>query len=191
MEWSGRSPRHTNGMKRARASLAAVLALVLPAAQSVAGTNDVTVQYLNYNASRPNDDIIEANIKLRNNTSAPIALSGLVVRYWFTKNHAPAAAPACWWWNTPTCPNLTIVSGSVSLVGADRYAEIRFGHGAGSLAPGETTAAIDLGVTFGTPVDEADDYSYGEHTTFVDWNRITVHDAGSAPTAGLRGGTPP
>ncbi|ATB34180.1 hypothetical protein MEBOL_007681 [Melittangium boletus DSM 14713] len=170
---------------------AVLLAWALPMGESLAGTNDFTVQYQNYNASGPGDDIIEANIKIRNNTTTAIPLSGIVVRYWFTKNNASGATPACWWWNASPCPNLTVTSGNVSLTGADRYAEIRFTSGAGSLAPGATTAAIDLGVTFGTNVDETDDYSYGGNTSFIDWNRITVHDAGSAPTAGLRGGTPP
>jgi hypothetical protein len=173
------------------ASLFTLMSLVVPAGESLAGTNDFTVQYQNYNATGPNDDIIEANIRLRNNTTAAIPLSGIVVRYWFTKDSASGATPECWWWGASPCPNLTVTSGNVSYTGADRYAEIRFTSGAGSLAAGATTTAIDLGVTFGTNVDETNDYSYGSNTAFVDWSKITVHDAGSAPTEGIRGGTPP
>ncbi len=182
-----------SGSRRGRAGaiLAVLLAGMVSTGESRAGTTDVTIQYMNHNASAPNDDIIEANIKLRNDTPAAIALKDLVVRYWFTRNDAPMATPACWWWNTPSCAHLTVTSGIVALRGADRYVEIRFGHDAGFLAPGATTAAIDLGVTFGGHVDETDDYSYGTVTSFTDWKRITVHDVGSAPTEGLRGGTPP
>ncbi|WNG27177.1 hydrolase [Cystobacter fuscus] len=177
--------------KYSRASLFAVMALVAPVGESLAGTNDVTVQYLNYNAAGPNDDIAEANIRLRNNTTAAIPLSSIVVRYWFTKDSASGVTAECWWWGASPCPNLTVTTGNVSYTGADRYAEIRFTSGAGNLAPGATTQAIDLGVVFGTNVDETNDYSYGSHTSFIDWSKITVHDAGSAPTEGLRGGTPP
>ncbi|ATB34041.1 cellulose binding domain-containing protein [Melittangium boletus] len=172
-------------------SLLAAMSLVVPLSESLAGTADFTVQYQNYNAAGPNDDIIEAGIQLRNNTGAAIPLSGVVVRYWFTKNGA-TPTPACWWWNAPDCSAISLTSGSVSATGADQYVEIRFNGAAGSLAAGATTAPIDLGITFGgVAVNETDDYSYGNQTTAANWSRITVHDAGSAPTGGLRGGTPP
>lgn len=169
----------------------AVMSLGVPAGESLAGTADVTVLYQNYNASGPNDDIIEAGIQLRNNTSAAIPLSSLVVRYWFTKNGA-TATPACWWWQTTACTGLTVASGSVAATGADQYVELRFTSAAGSLAAGATTQPVDLGVTFGgVSVSETDDYSYGTPTTATAWSKITVHDAGSSPLAGVRGGTPP
>jgi hypothetical protein len=172
--------------------LLAAMSLVVPLGESLAGTTDFAVQYQNYNASGPNDSIIEAGIQLRNNTSAALPLSSIVVRYWFTKNGATVVTPACWWWNTASCTGISVTSGSVSTSGADQYVEVRFTSAAGSLAAGATTAPIDLGVTFGgTAVDETDDYSYGNQTSLASWSRITVHDAGSAPTSGVRGGTPP
>ncbi|WP_239014186.1 cellulose binding domain-containing protein [Archangium violaceum] len=180
------------GLRRACATLLSAAFVVFPLGESFAGTNDFTVQYQNINSDGPNDDIVEAEIKFRNNTSASIPLSSIVVRYWFTKNNAPSATVACWYWNgSAACPNLTVTSGTVSYTGADRYAEIRFTSGAGSLAPGAWISPIDLGVMFGANTNETDDYSYGSHSTFIDWSRITVHDAGSSPTGGLRGGTPP
>ncbi|WP_043430592.1 cellulose binding domain-containing protein [Cystobacter fuscus] len=173
-------------------SLLAAMSLVVPLSESLAGTADFTVQYQNYNAAGPNDDIIEAGIQVRNNTSAAIPLSNIVVRYWLTKNGASTVAPACWWWNAPDCSAISLTTGSASASGADQYVEIRFTSAAGSLAAGATTAPIDLGVTFGgAAVNETDDYSYGNQTAPTDWSRITVHDAGSAPTGGLRGGTLP
>lgn len=167
------------------------MALSVPAGESLAGTSDFTVQYQNYNATGPSDGIIEAGLKLRNNTASAVSLSGLVVRYWFTKNGATTVAPACWWWN-PACSNITLATGAVSYTGADQYVEVRFNAGAGSLAAGATTEPIDLGITFGgTATNEADDYSYANQTAFADWSHVTVHDVGSAPNAGLRGGTLP
>lgn len=171
-------------------SLLALLSLAVPAGESLAGTADFTVQYQNYNAAGPNDDIVEAGIQLRNNTAASIPLSSIVVRYWLT-NNGGVASPACWWWKTADCAGITLASGSVSATGADQYVEVRFTSAAGSLAPGETSVPIDLGITFGTSANETDDYSYGNQTTFANWSKITVHDAGSAPLSGLRGGTPP
>lgn len=173
-------------------SLLAAMSLVVPLGESLAGTTDFTVRYQNYNAAGPNDTIIEAGIALRNNTSASIPLSNIVVRYWFTKNGASTVSPACWWWNTAACPGVSVTTASVSATNADQYVEIRFDGAAGSLAPGATTAPIDLGINFGgAAVNETDDYSYGAHTAAIDWSRISVHDVGSAPTAGVRGGTPP
>ncbi|WP_225410025.1 cellulose binding domain-containing protein [Stigmatella hybrida] len=172
--------------------LLAALSLSVPLSESFAGTADFTVQYQNYNAATPNDSIIEAGVQLRNNTSATLPLSSIVVRYWFTKNGATAVTPACWWWTTASCPGISLTTGSVSATNADQYVEIRFASTAGSLAPGATTVPIDLGITFGgANVNETDDYSYGNQTSFADWSRISVHDVGSAPTAGVRGGTPP
>ncbi|AUX19721.1 uncharacterized protein SOCEGT47_001730 [Sorangium cellulosum] len=173
------------------ASLAVVvLCLACHPGESLAATTDFTVHYANYDAAAPNDTIIEAGIRVRNNTTRSVPLSSIVVRYWFTKNGAATVTPACWWWS-PSCSNITLATGTVSLSGADRYVEIRFSSGAGSLAPGATTQPIDLGIQLGVNVSEADDYSYRSQGTFSDWSRITVHDAGSAPTGGVRGGTPP
>ncbi|WP_257447729.1 cellulose binding domain-containing protein [Archangium lipolyticum] len=170
---------------------AAVLSVVVPSGASLAGTTDFTVQYQNYNAASPSDNIIEAGIKIRNNTAASIPLSNVVVRYWFTKNGATTVSPVCWWWN-PACSALVVRTGSVSATGADQYVEIGFTSSAGSLAPGASTQPIDLGITFGgTNVNETDDYSYANQLSFADWSRITVHDAGSTPLGGLRGGTLP
>ncbi len=171
--------------------LLAILSMVMPAGESLAGTSDFTVQYQNYNAAGPGDNIIEAGVRIRNNTAATLPLSSVVVRYWFTKNGATTVSPVCWWWS-PACTALTVKSGSASATGADQYVEIGFTSAAGSLAPGATTQPIDLGITFGgANVDETDDYSYGNQLAFADWSRITVHDAGSVPTGGLRGGILP
>ncbi|MDC0712430.1 cellulose binding domain-containing protein [Stigmatella sp. ncwal1] len=172
--------------------LLAAMSLAVPLGESLAGTADFTVQYQNYNASGPNDSIIEAGIQLKNNTTAAIPLSTVVVRYWFTKDGATTVTPACWWWNTAACPGLSLATGSVSATGADQYVEVRFTSAAGSLAAGASTVPIDLGITFGgAAVNETDDYSYGNQTALTAWSRISVHDVGSAPTGGLRGGTPP
>ncbi len=171
--------------------LLAAVSLVVPLSESLAGTADFTVQYQNYNAAAPNDNIIEAGIQLRNNTGAAIPLKNVVVRYWFTKNGA-TPTPACWWWNSPDCSALSLSTASVSATNADQYVEIRFNDAAGSLAAGATSSPIDLGITFGgTNVNEADDYSYGNVTAPTAWSKITVHDVGSAALSGLRGGTPP
>ncbi|MGK3965195.1 cellulose binding domain-containing protein [Sorangium sp. So ce118] len=163
-----------------------VLSLSCHSGESLAGVNDLTVQYISHDAAAPNDTIAEAGIRLRNNTGASIPLSSIVVRYWFTKNSATTVTPACWWWN-PACTNITLTTGTVSATGADRYVEIRFPSGAGSLAPGAVTEPIDLGIQFGVNVNEADDCSYRNQTTLADWSHITVHDVGSAPTGGVRG----
>lgn len=185
-----RDARTRFGARLAGAALLALPAVLAPAGESLAGPTDLTVQYLNYNAATPNDTIAEAGIRIRNNTASAIPLSSIVVRYWFTKNGATSVAPACWWWS-PACSNVTLSIGSASATGADSYVEIGFTSGAGSLAAGATTQPIDLGITFGVNTNETDDYSYGNQTSFVDWSKITVHDAGSASTGGLRGGTLP
>lgn len=185
-----RLSRARSGFGLALAAALAVPAVLTPAGETLAGSTDFTVQYLNENAATPNDTIAEASIRIRNNTGASVPLSNIVVRYWLTKNSAPAVTPACWWWN-PACSNITLVTGSASATGADTYVEIRFTSGAGSLAAGATTQPIDLGITFGANTNETDDYSYGNQSSFVDWSKITVHDAGSTPTGGLRGGTLP
>ncbi|WP_437776885.1 cellulose binding domain-containing protein [Sorangium sp. So ce1097] len=171
-------------------SLAFVLSMACHPRESFAGTGDFTVLYANYNAAAPNDVIIEAGIRIRNNTGATVPLSSIAVRYWFTKNGATSVTPACWWWN-PSCNNIVLTTGTVAAPGADQYVEIRFTSAAGSLAPGAMTEAIDLGIQLGVDVDEADDYSYGSQSSFIEWSRITVHDARSAPLSGVRGGTPP
>ncbi|AKT37563.1 cellulose binding domain-containing protein [Chondromyces crocatus] len=188
-----------SGGRRGRVALRAlaVVSLLIPGlvAQpktSAAGPTDLTVEYLNYDAAAPYDGIIEAGIRLRNDTASAIPLSSIVVRYWFTRDGASTVNSACWWWGSSPCPNLTTSVHTVSLSGADRYVEIGFTSGAGSLAPGATTLPVDLGITFGgVNVDETNDYSYANQTAFGAWSRITVHDVGSAPTGGVRGGTPP
>jgi hypothetical protein len=85
----------------------------------------------------PSTNEIQPNIELVNSGSSPIPLSAVTIRYWFTEGSAEPLAYACDY-AVIGCSNITGTFTAVSLNNADRYLQISFGSGAGSLAPGNT-----------------------------------------------------
>ncbi len=125
-------------------------------------------------------------LQIVNNSSIPIALSRVTARYWYTRECTG------WWW---TCWNpmqtacdyfgsvgsenvvFSTTQLSETVPGADRYFEVSFTAGAGTLDPGESTGEgqLRLNNSNWSALDQSNDYSYRPETALVDSEVVTLY----------------
>ncbi|GAA2746844.1 cellulose binding domain-containing protein [Kitasatospora cinereorecta] len=163
------------------------LALAAPA--SAAG-DSLSVQYRT-SAGGATADQSEPWLQVTNTGSTTVPLNRVVLRYYF-KADGPAVTYrfACSW-AVKGCANITGTFGTPAhpTATADRYLEIGFTGGAGSLAPGQSTGDMQLRFyrSDWQTLTQSDDYSFGaDRTTYADWNRVTLQEGstliwGTAP----------
>lgn len=125
---------------------------------------------------------IRASINITNTGTAPVNLSDIKIRYWFTKDGSSQ--------NSFTCEYAACGTGNVTgniseinnpVAGADTYCEIGFTESAGKLAPGGSTGTIPFRIETASTYNQADDYSYDSTmaSDFGDNNKITAYVKGA------------
>lgn len=148
---------------------------------SVVVTGDIKVQMFNGNASASTNGIAP-KIKLMNTGTSDIALSDVVLRYYYTIDGEKAQNFWCDW-SSAGSANVTgkFVKMESAKAEADYYLEIGFTSGAGSLAAGQS---IEVQVRFSktdwTNYTQTGDYSFSSsNSSYVDWNQMTGYIGGS------------
>ncbi|MCG8556975.1 MAG: protein kinase [Proteobacteria bacterium] len=130
---------------------------------------------------RTGDDRIAPHFRIVNVGSRPVRLSDLTLRYWYTRAGGGRLRYRCEAAEFG-CDNVRarFVPIRHPVRGADEFIELGFARAAGVLAPGQATGDIrgrivrlDRG-----PFNEKDDYSFGEHASFTDWDRVTLYRDG-------------
>lgn len=154
----------------------------LPATASAA-TTGLNVQYRT-SATGATADQSEPWIKVRNTGDSSVQLSGVKVRYYFKADSASATYRFACSWAVKGCANVTGTFGTLTTptATADRYLEIGFTSGAGSLAPGADTGDMQLRFYQSSwqTLNQSDDYSFGaSQTSYGDWSKITAQLAGN------------
>ncbi|MFG2905163.1 cellulose binding domain-containing protein [Kitasatospora sp. NPDC048286] len=177
--------RSSRRRPRVRAALAAAVAAglgasLLGALPAAAAGEPLTVRYRNGGSGNAQ---ASPWLKVVNTGSAPVALSQVKLRYYFTADAPPAGYRFACDWAVRGCANVTGTFGTVTTPGAaaDRYLEIGFTAGAGTLAPGADSGDLQLRFhrSDWQPVEQGDDYSFGaEQTGYADWARVTASVAG-------------
>ena len=152
-------------------------------------TASLTAQYAT-TATAASSSQIANKLQVTNTGTEAVPLSAVTVRYWFTADTTGSLSYACDY-AVLDCANVKGSFGAVSpaVTGADRYLEVGFTAGAGSLYPGNATGVIQNRVQQGSfgNFNQADDYSFSASTTsLTDWARVTVYYNGK-----LVYGTPP
>ncbi|MCT2593861.1 hydrolase [Streptomyces sp. N2-109] len=165
----------------AAASGLCVAGLTAPPATAADGT--LAVQYKT-GATGATADQTEPWLKVVNTGSSSTPLSGVKVRYYFKADSASAEYRFACSWAVKGCANVTGTFGRLAnpTATADRYLEVGFTSGAGSLAPGADTGDLQLRFhqTNWQPVRQSDDYSFdASRTSYGNADKITAQVGGS------------
>ncbi|MGZ3144707.1 cellulose binding domain-containing protein [Lentzea chajnantorensis] len=133
-------------------------------------------------------DQVEPWLKVVNTGTTTVPLSEVKVRYYFQSDTPDVGYRFACSWAVRGCGNVTGQFGTLSGGPADRYLEVGFTAGAGTLSPGTDTGDLQLRFyrSNWSRIVQSDDYSYRADSTYSAWNRVTVHRGGT-----LLWGTPP
>ncbi|MER5474448.1 cellulose binding domain-containing protein [Streptomyces sp. NPDC002685] len=179
--------RPPSGRRRVALALSALLggtALVaVPMTAPAAAAGGLAVQYRT-SASGATADQSEPWFKVRNTSSSSVQLSQVKIRYYFKADSASTSYRFACSWAVKGCANVTGTFGTLAhpTGTADRYLEIGFASGAGTLAPGTDTGDMQLRFYQSNwqSVNQADDYSFNAaQTSYADWNKVTAQLAGT------------
>ncbi|WP_328891401.1 glycoside hydrolase family 48 protein [Streptomyces sp. NBC_00316] len=151
------------------------------------GTGAVKVQYKNTDSSAT-DNQIRLGLQIVNTGSAPVDLSTVKVRYWFSSETGASTFSTYCDYAALGSSNIshTVVTVSSPKTGADHYLEVGFTGGAGSLAAGASTGEVQLRLNKSdwSNFNEADDYSRATNTAYADAPRLAAY-VGSALAWGV------
>lgn len=141
----------------------------------------LTIQMVN-GVTAATSNTINPKFRLTNHGTAPIDLSEVKLRYYYTID---GEKPQTFWcdWSNIGKDNVTgsFVKMDQPTTGADHYLEIGFNRAAGSLSPGKN---IEVQVRFAkndwSNYTQTGDYSFhSSATSYVDWTRVTGYLSGS------------
>lgn len=176
--------------KRLRATAHTAVAVAMGAAAltalpttASAAADGLSVQYRT-SATGAATDQAEPWFKVTNTGATSVQLSGVKVRYYFKADSASATYRFACSWAVKGCANVTGTFGTLAnpTATADRYLEIGFTSGAGSLAPGADTGDLQLRFyqSNWASLNQSDDYSFGaSRTSYGDWTKVTAQLAGT------------
>jgi cellulose 1,4-beta-cellobiosidase len=148
-----------------------------------ASSGTLKAQYRNLDTNSSNNEI-KPGLSLVNTGSSGVALSSVTIRYWFTGD-AGATTYNTWCdYALVGCGNMThrVVALSSPRTNADRYLEVSYTSGAGTLAAGASTgdAQLRFSKTDWANFNETNDYSWsGTQTSYADWSKVTVYVNGT------------
>ncbi|QDO37443.1 hydrolase [Streptomyces sp. RLB3-17] len=175
--------RFAKNRLRAAASAAVAVAMgaaaltALPATASAAD-DGLSVQYRT-SATGATADQSEPWFKVKNTGTTTVQLANVKIRYYFRSDSAGASYRFACSWAVKGCANVTGTFGTLAnpTATADRYLEIGFTSGAGTLAPGADTGDMQLRFYQSTwqSLNQSDDYSFGaSQTSYADWSKVTA-----------------
>ncbi|NUK77774.1 family 16 glycosylhydrolase [Streptomyces lunaelactis] len=173
------SPLRTRAVVAAAAA-AGLGCAALTALPAAAAGEQVKVQY---RQSSTGGDQAEPWFKVVNTGSSSVPLNQVRIRYYFKADAGASYTFACSW-AVKGCANITGTFGTLAqtTATADRYLEIGFTAGAGSLAPGADTGDMQLRFHRSNwqPLNQSDDYSFAaSQTAYGDWAKVTASVGGT------------
>jgi hypothetical protein len=141
---------------------------------------ELSVQYKAGNASL-NDNQIGPHLRIMSQAFAPLELTALSARYYFTSEPAPPLTIEMYnAFADGTSGYRALPSGSVIATAHDDFVELTFTAAAGLLdAGGQVTIEIAIHDTGWVGLfDETNDYSFSAtHSAFAAWDHVTLYDA--------------
>jgi hypothetical protein len=145
-------------------------------------TGTLHLQYMNAD-SAPQDNQMKPHFRIVNTGTTAVSLSGLKLRYYFTRDTAQSLVFNCDYASVG-CANLSaaFVAVNPAKPTADYYLEISFSTAAGSIAAGGNTGEIQARINKSdwSNFNETNDYSYiSTQTSYADTTTSTLYNAGS------------
>ncbi|MFJ4410625.1 cellulose binding domain-containing protein [Streptomyces sp. NPDC088910] len=162
------------------AGLACAALTAMPAS---AAQDSLSAQYRT-SASGATADQSEPWLEVTNTGSTTVPLNTVTVRYYFKSDGPNVSYRFACSWAVKGCGNITGTFGTLAnpTATADRYLEIGFTSGAGSLTPGQNTGDMQLRFYRADwqTLTQSDDYSFnGSQTAYANWNKVTVQKSGA------------
>lgn len=146
------------------------------------GNNEGIVLQYRTDDTNAKDNAIRPQFNIKNTGKTAVKLSDLKIRYYYTDESKQAQQFFVDW---AKIGNEKVKATFVTLPNpkskADKYVEISFTDGAGTIQPGGETGEIQSRIHAAnwSNFDETNDYSYGAtQTAFADWNHGTVYQQG-------------
>ncbi|PTU45665.1 MULTISPECIES: cellulase family glycosylhydrolase [Paenibacillus] len=146
------------------------------------GNNEGIVLQYRTDDTNAKDNAIRPQFNIKNTGKTAVKLSDLKIRYYYTDESKQAQQFFVDW---AKIGNEKVKATFVTLpkpkVKADKYVEISFTDGAGTIQPGGETREIQSRIHAAnwSNFDETNDYSYGAtQTAFTDWDHGTVYQQG-------------
>lgn len=143
------------------------------------GGSPLVAQYLNLDWA-PGDSQIRPGLRLGNAGAAPVALSRVTLRYWFTRDGGSPAVHA--WcdsaWASCAAVTRRVVLLSTARPRADAYLEVGFTYAAGTLGGSSATGPVQVRMAKadGSPFTETNDYSWSPNApSYANTTRVTVY----------------
>jgi hypothetical protein len=172
-------------------SCAALTVAALAVAPTAFAADALTAQYRT-SASGATTDQVEPWFKLVNSGTTTVPLAEVKIRYYFRGETPDVGYRFACSWAVRGCGNVTGTFGNLS-GDADRYLEVGFTSGAGTLAAGQDTGDLQLRFyrTNWGPITQSDDYSFRGESTYSAWSKVTVHRGGALLWGTPPGGSPP
>ena len=139
----------------------------------------LVAQYLNLDWA-PGDSQIRPGLRLTNAGTAPVALSRVTLRYWFTRDRgSPTVQTWCdSAWASCAAVNTRVVPLFTARPGADAYLEVGFKNAAGTLAGSSATGPVQLRMAKAdrSPFTETNDYSWSPNApSYANTTKVTVY----------------
>jgi hypothetical protein len=173
-------------------SCAALSVAALAVAPSAFAADAITAQYRT-SASGATTDQVEPWFKLVNSGTTSVPLSDVKIRYYFRGETPDVGYRFACSWAVRGCANVTGQFGTLTGGSADRYLEVGFTAGAGTLNAGADTGDLQLRFyrTNWGSITQSDDYSFRGESTYSAWHKVTVHRGGTLLWGTPPGGSPP
>jgi hypothetical protein len=169
--------------RRSLAALAAAAALTtFVQSPAVALADGLTADYRT-SATGATTDQVEPWFTITNTGTTTVPLAEVTLRYYFRGETPDVGYRFACSWAVRGCGNVT---GTFRPLGtatakADRFLEVGFTSGAGSLAPGASTGDLQLRFyrTNWGPITQTDDYSFVSRSTYAPSSTVTVQRGGA------------
>jgi hypothetical protein len=144
------------------------------------GAASMKAQYRNYDR-QATDNEVKPGLRLVNTGTSTVTLSGITVRYWFTRDGGASTFSTWCDYALMGCGGITeqVVNLATPRNGADAYLQV--GFTSGSLAPGASTGDTQLrfNKTDWSNFNEVGDYSYRTNRSYKDTTSVTVYQNGT------------